>query len=164
MRRWLRAVALLAAALACFASASPALAAQKQQDGQAKSKPDSKGQAKPKPETPAEKLGIEAKAWGLIDARTGEVLISQAGNERLPIASTTKLMTAYVAMKEMPLDKVVRAAPYDAEYGESLLEMRTGQEISVRDLIYGLILRSGNDAAHTLAIAPRAASRASCGR
>lgn len=110
------------------------------------------GKPKPKPETPAERLGIEAKAWAVIDARTGELLISQAAAERLQIASTTKLMTAYVAMKEMPLDKVVRAAPYGAEYGESLLEMRTGQEISVRDLIYGLILRSGNDAAHTLAI------------
>ncbi|HEX5609527.1 MAG TPA: D-alanyl-D-alanine carboxypeptidase family protein [Solirubrobacterales bacterium] len=156
MRRLLRAVALLAAALVCVATASPALAAEKQPDGGAKSKPGSKAKPKPKPkpkpETPAEKLGIEAKAWGLIDARTGEVLLSQAGNERLSIASTTKLMTAYVALKEMPLDKVVRAAPYDAEYGESLLGMRTGQEISVRDLIYGLILRSGNDAAHTLAI------------
>jgi serine-type D-Ala-D-Ala carboxypeptidase (penicillin-binding protein 5/6) len=89
----------------------------------------------------------------VIDARTGEVLLSQAAAERLPIASTTKLMTAYVAMKDMPLDEVVRAQPYDAEFGESLLGMRPGQEISVRDLIYGLILRSGNDAAHTLAVA-----------
>jgi D-alanyl-D-alanine carboxypeptidase (penicillin-binding protein 5/6) len=62
-------------------------------------------------------------------------------------------MTAYVALKEMPVDRVVRAAPYEAEYGESLLGLRTGQKISVRDLLYGLILRSGNDAAHTLAIA-----------
>jgi serine-type D-Ala-D-Ala carboxypeptidase (penicillin-binding protein 5/6) len=96
---------------------------------------------------------IAARSWGLIDGRTGDVLVSHAGNRELPIASTTKLMTAYVAMKELPLDKVVRAAPYEAEYGESLLGLRTGQRISVRDLIYGLILRSGNDAAHTLAIA-----------
>lgn len=80
------------------------------------------------------------------------MLISQAANERLPIASTTKLMTAYVAMKEMPLGRVVRAAPYDAEYGESLLGLRAGEPISVRDLLYGLILLSGNDAAHTLAV------------
>jgi D-alanyl-D-alanine carboxypeptidase (penicillin-binding protein 5/6) len=79
------------------------------------------------------------------------VLASHAADEQLPVASTTKLMTAYVAMRELPLDKVVRAAPYDAEYGESLLELRPGQRISVRDLIYGLILRSGNDAAYDLA-------------
>ncbi|HEX3239814.1 MAG TPA: D-alanyl-D-alanine carboxypeptidase family protein [Solirubrobacterales bacterium] len=144
-------IALLAVFCSCLLVTAPVGAApekgqQKQKQKQAKPKP-------PQPETPAEKLGIEAKAWGVIDARSGELLLSQAASERLPIASTTKLMTAYVAMKEMPLDKIVRAAPYDAEYGESLLGLRTGQEISVRDLIYGLILRSGNDAAHTLAIA-----------
>lgn len=104
------------------------------------------------PEHPTPGPPVEARAWGLIDGRTGEVLITHAGNRRLPIASTTKLMTAYVAMKDMPLDKIVRAAHYEAEYGESLMGLRTGQKISVRDLLYGLILRSGNDAAHTLAL------------
>jgi D-alanyl-D-alanine carboxypeptidase len=103
--------------------------------------------------TAAGKLHVEAKAWALIDARTGETIVSHAAARHLPIASTTKLMTAYVALKEMSPDKIVRAAPYQAEYGESLLGLRTGQRISVRDLLYGLILRSGNDAAHTLAVA-----------
>lgn len=62
-------------------------------------------------------------------------------------------MTAYVALKELPLGQVVEAAPYEAIYGESLLELRPGQRISVRDLLYGLILRSGNDAAYDLALA-----------
>jgi D-alanyl-D-alanine carboxypeptidase (penicillin-binding protein 5/6) len=95
---------------------------------------------------------LQSRAWGVIDVRSGDVLASQGLNESLPIASTTKLMTAYVAMKEMPLDKIVRAQPYEAEYGESLMGLRAGQKISVRDLLYGLILLSGNDAAHTLAI------------
>jgi serine-type D-Ala-D-Ala carboxypeptidase (penicillin-binding protein 5/6) len=99
----------------------------------------------------AEQPQIEARAWALIDARTGEVLVSHAGMGHLPIASTTKLMTAYVALHELPLDRIVRAAPYQAEYGESLLGLRPGQRISVRDLLYGLILRSGNDAAYDLA-------------
>jgi D-alanyl-D-alanine carboxypeptidase (penicillin-binding protein 5/6) len=81
------------------------------------------------------------------------VLASHAGQRQLPIASTTKMMTAYVAMKELPLKRMVRAAPYDAIYGESLLELRPGQRVSVRDLLYGLILRSGNDAAYDLALA-----------
>jgi D-alanyl-D-alanine carboxypeptidase (penicillin-binding protein 5/6) len=129
MRSVSRGVALLAAllALALCAFAAPAPAAQQPR--------------------------VVAKAWALIDARTGAVLVSHAGAKHLPIASTTKLMTAYVALRELPLDKVVRAAPYDPIYGESLLGMRPGQRISVRDLLYGLILRSGNDAAHTLAIA-----------
>jgi serine-type D-Ala-D-Ala carboxypeptidase (penicillin-binding protein 5/6) len=94
---------------------------------------------------------LEAKAWALIDARTGRVLASHAAARSLPIASATKLMTAYVAMQELPLDQRVRAAPYDALLGESLLNLRPGEEVSVRDLLYGLILRSGNDAAYDLA-------------
>jgi D-alanyl-D-alanine carboxypeptidase (penicillin-binding protein 5/6) len=96
---------------------------------------------------------LEARAWALIDARSGDVLASHAASQRLPIASTTKLMTAYVALQELPLDKIVRAAPYSPIYGESLLELRPGERISVRDLLYGLILRSGNDAAYDLALA-----------
>jgi D-alanyl-D-alanine carboxypeptidase (penicillin-binding protein 5/6) len=101
----------------------------------------------------AKKPRIEARAWTLIDARTGAVLDSHAVARKLPIASTTKLMTAYVVLQELPLDRVVRASPYHPIYGESLLGLRAGQRISVRDLLYGLILRSGNDAAHDLAIA-----------
>ena len=96
---------------------------------------------------------LQSRAWGVIDARSGDVLASHALDEPLPVASTTKLMTAYVAMKELPLGRIVRAAPYDAEYGESLMGLRTGERVSVRDLLYGLILLSGNDAAHTLAVA-----------
>ena len=102
---------------------------------------------------------IDARAWALIDARTGEVLASHAPARRLPIASTTKLMTAYVALQELPLDRVVRAAPYHPIYGESLLGLRSGQRISVHDLLYGLILRSGNDAAYDLALAAAGSER-----
>ena len=55
-------------------------------------------------------------------------------------------------MQELPLDKIVRAAPYSPIYGESLMGLKTGERVSVRDLLYGLILVSGNDAAHTLAV------------
>jgi serine-type D-Ala-D-Ala carboxypeptidase (penicillin-binding protein 5/6) len=132
MRRWRHGVAPLAAALLALAvwlapaaSAAPA--------------------AKPP--------RIEAKAWIVVDGRSGEVLAAHAAQRHLPIASTTKMMTAFVAMHELPLDKIVRAAPYHPIYGESLLGLKTGEKISVRDLLYGLILVSGNDAAHTLAVA-----------
>jgi D-alanyl-D-alanine carboxypeptidase (penicillin-binding protein 5/6) len=118
------------------------------------------GQAAAAPKQPAEEKpapkqkgpGVLARSWALIDGRTGETLVSHAASKQLPIASTTKLMTAYVTLKDLPLDKIVRAAPYEAEFGESLMNLRPGQKISVRDLLYGLILRSGNDAAHTLAL------------
>jgi D-alanyl-D-alanine carboxypeptidase (penicillin-binding protein 5/6) len=102
---------------------------------------------------------IEARSWALIDADSGTMLVSHAAARRLPIASTTKLMTAYVVLHELPLDRIVRAAPYEAEYGESLLGLRPGQRISVRDLLYGLILRSGNDAAYDLALAAAGSER-----
>jgi serine-type D-Ala-D-Ala carboxypeptidase (penicillin-binding protein 5/6) len=104
------------------------------------------------PKRPTPGPPVLARSWGLIDGRTGDVLTSHAGNRRLPIASTTKLMTAYVAIKDMPLGKIVRAAPYEYESGESVMGLRAGQRISVRDLLYGLILLSAGDAAHTLAL------------
>jgi serine-type D-Ala-D-Ala carboxypeptidase (penicillin-binding protein 5/6) len=135
--------ALAACALVVMSLGGTALAAPKSDQGKSHKK-------KPKHETPGPP--VEALSWGLMDGRTGEIILSHAGKKKLPIASTTKLMTAYVAMKENPLDRKVKAVPYDAEYGESLMNYRNGQEISIRDLIYGLILRSGNDAAHTLAV------------
>lgn len=119
---------LLAAALAALACAQPAAA------------------ATPRPPP------VEARSWTLMDAGTGEFLTSHAAARRLPIASTTKLMTAWVVLHEARLDEIVRARRYIPEYGESLMGLRTGQRISIRDLLYGLILRSGNDAAHTLAL------------
>lgn len=101
----------------------------------------------------AEPPQLEARAWALIDVRSGDLLASHAGRQQLPVASTTKLMTAYVALRELPLGKRVRAAPYASIYGESLLELRPGERVSVRDLLLGLILRSGNDAAYDLALA-----------
>jgi D-alanyl-D-alanine carboxypeptidase (penicillin-binding protein 5/6) len=128
MRRRRLGVALLAALLATALSVATAAAVQKPR--------------------------VEARAWALIDARTGEVLTSHAAARQLPIASTTKLMTAWVVLHELPLGKIVHAAPYpNPEYGESLMGLLAGERISVRDLLYGLILRSGNDAAHALAVA-----------
>lgn len=143
----LAALALVCASLAPAARAAPA-EKQPQKSKQAKEHKQAKRPKQVKIPGPP----VEARSWALIDARTGDVLLAHNGAKELPIASTTKLMTAYVALKEAPLEKIVRAQPYDPEYGESLMGLRTGQEISVRDLLYGLILRSGNDAAHTLAI------------
>ena len=109
------------------------------------------GPCSDRPAARAPATQLEARAWALIDARSGRCSTSHAGRKRLPVASTTKLMTAYVALHDLPLDRIVRAAPYHPTYGESLLGLRRGQRISVRDLLYGLILRSGNDAAYDLA-------------
>ncbi len=147
MRRRI-AVALVAMAIglgALLPAAAPAATTKRAGAPGGQAAAPSKGEAQKGP-------AIDAKAWALIDGRTGEVIASHAGAEHLLIASTTKLMTAWVTLHEVPLDKIVRAQPYEAEYGESLMGLRSGQRISIRDLLYGLILRSGNDAANTLAI------------
>ncbi len=96
---------------------------------------------------------LEAASWALIDARTGESLAQRAGNRRLPMASTTKMMTAYLALRNLPMGETVEAADYQGAPVESLMGLEPGQRVSVRDLLYGLILLSGNDAAVTLATA-----------
>ncbi len=152
-----RLVALVSLVLVAFAAAGPVAAG----DPPSPAVAEASSGAVPPTAPPADETSpkLAARAWALVDARTGEVLASHAVRRHLPIASTTKLMTAYVALRELPLDRIVRAAPYTPIYGESLLELRPGQRISVRDLLYGLILRSGNDAAYDLARAAAGSER-----
>jgi len=96
---------------------------------------------------------IEARAWNLIDFRSGESLASNRPHARLPMASTTKLMTAWLALRRLPMDRLVLAVDYKGDPSESLMGLKSGERVSVRDLLYGLILMSGNDAAETLAVA-----------
>jgi serine-type D-Ala-D-Ala carboxypeptidase (penicillin-binding protein 5/6) len=94
---------------------------------------------------------LAARAWLLVDPRDGTVLASKSADIPRPIASATKLMTAYVALRKLRPGKVLTAPSYNALAAESLLGLQAGERITVRDLLYGLILESGNDAAVTLA-------------
>jgi serine-type D-Ala-D-Ala carboxypeptidase (penicillin-binding protein 5/6) len=96
---------------------------------------------------------LDAKAWVLTDPRDGAVLASQAPNKRLPIASATKLMTAYLALKRLRPAQMIAAPGYQPRSSlEILLGLQQGERIRVRDLLYGLLLSSANDAAETLAV------------
>lgn len=107
--------------------------------------------------TPALSVGAadaprpDADAWILIDADDGEKLAGSAVSRELAIASATKLMTAYLVLEELPLDRRLPAAAYSALPVESVLGTRAGERVSVRDLLYALLLASANDAAVTLA-------------
>jgi D-alanyl-D-alanine carboxypeptidase (penicillin-binding protein 5/6) len=94
---------------------------------------------------------LDAGAWLLIDADDGERLASNAPSRPLAIASATKLMTAYLALKELPLDRKLTAPQYDALPAESILGLRAGERATVENLLYSLILASANDSAVTLA-------------
>jgi serine-type D-Ala-D-Ala carboxypeptidase (penicillin-binding protein 5/6) len=93
----------------------------------------------------------DADAWILIDADDGEKLAGSAVSRELAIASATKLMTAYLVLEELPLDRRLPAAAYSPLPVESVLGTRAGERVSVRDLLYALLLASANDAAVTLA-------------
>jgi D-alanyl-D-alanine carboxypeptidase (penicillin-binding protein 5/6) len=96
---------------------------------------------------------LDAKAWILIDPRDGSVLASKAPNKRLSIASTTKLMTAYLALKRLRPNQMVAAPSYHPSASAEIeLGLRPGERMRVRDLLYGLLLPSASDAAETLAV------------
>ncbi len=110
----------------------------------APSKPAAPGQGPPR---------LDASAWIVIDARDGDVIAAKGADRPLPIASTTKLMTAYLTLKNLKPNQTVTAAPYrPIASTEILLGLHPGEKIKVRDLLYGLLLPSANDAAQTLAV------------
>jgi serine-type D-Ala-D-Ala carboxypeptidase (penicillin-binding protein 5/6) len=94
---------------------------------------------------------VPATAWILVDAGDGARLASSDPSGSRAMASTTKLMTAYLTLHQLPLQRRLVAPPYHPIPGESLLGLEAGERISVRELLYGLLLPSGNDAAVTLA-------------
>lgn len=102
-------------------------------------------------QVPAKGPNLKARAWVVIDGRTGEPLGGRRVNRHLSMASTTKMMTAYLAVRNLPFRQRVRAVNYKADPAESLMGLKAGQVVSVRDLLYGLMMLSGNDAAATLA-------------
>lgn len=95
---------------------------------------------------------LDAAAWVLIDARDGDRLAARAPASRRSIASTTKLMTAFLALRDLPLDKRLEVPPYDAAPAESVAGLTTGERLTVRDLLTAMMLPSANDAAATVAV------------
>jgi D-alanyl-D-alanine carboxypeptidase (penicillin-binding protein 5/6) len=95
---------------------------------------------------------VGAKAAILMEASTGDILVSRDRNQRRQIASTTKLMTVLVALERDDLDDVFSAARYHPAAAESQIGLHRGERMSVRDLLRAALLPSANDAAATLAV------------
>lgn len=130
-------IALLALLLACAALASSLLAptgSLAQGDGD-------------RPDPPE----LDAAAWILLDARDGERLAARAPASSRAIASTTKLMTAFLALRDLPLDRRLGVPAYPALPAESIAGLVEGERLTVRDLVVAMMLPSANDAAATVA-------------
>lgn len=85
------------------------------------------------------------------DLSTNKLIIGKNIKQRLPIASLTKIATAIVALENEPLDKVMTVSKKAAEIGEDSMGLSEGEKYTLKDLLYGLLLQSGNDAAETIA-------------
>jgi D-alanyl-D-alanine carboxypeptidase (penicillin-binding protein 5/6) len=94
---------------------------------------------------------VNARAFFVVDATTGDVLAQRSANTRLPVASITKLMTVLVTLEHARLGDVVTVVRQAAAVGESTIGLRPGERITVRDLLAAALIQSANDAADALA-------------
>jgi serine-type D-Ala-D-Ala carboxypeptidase (penicillin-binding protein 5/6) len=103
---------------------------------------------------------VDARAYLVENAATGDVLISKNANARLPIASLTKLMTVYVALQHLSADRYVTVSTLATGAGEESAGLRAGERILVGDLVRAALIQSANDAADALADAAAGGNRA----
>jgi len=94
---------------------------------------------------------IKSRAALTIDASTGEILFSKNSSWRLPPASTTKLMTAIVAIEKEDLSKVVTISKKASRAARSRAGFKEGDRVTIEGLLYAALLGSANDAAVALA-------------
>ncbi|MBR3593977.1 MAG: D-alanyl-D-alanine carboxypeptidase [Clostridia bacterium] len=95
---------------------------------------------------------VGAKAAVLINGQTGEILYAKNCHEQLSMASTTKIMTALLLAENADLSKTITATRETVTVEGSSMGLLPGDTVSYRDLLYGMLLASGNDAANTAAI------------
>jgi D-alanyl-D-alanine carboxypeptidase (penicillin-binding protein 5/6) len=94
---------------------------------------------------------VNARGAVLMDAASGRILWERNGDKRLPMASTTKIMTALVALKYGDPDEKIKVRANTTRIEGSSIWLEEGEVLTLTQLLYGLMLRSGNDAAETIA-------------
>jgi len=96
-------------------------------------------------------MDLTAQSAVLIDADSGRILYSKNCDKLMKPASTTKIMTALLALKHAKADEIVTVSSFAASQEGSSMYLAPGEQITMHDLIYGLMLPSGNDAAVAIA-------------
>jgi len=138
LRRVRAAIALTAASLAIVCSLAASVAASAERSG-------------PR---------VDAASWVLVDPVDGSQLAARDPDAERPIASTTKLMTAYLTLRELPLGRRLTVPKYSPAPAESVAGLVEGERLTVRDLLTALLVASANDAAVTLADGAAGSQRA----
>lgn len=103
------------------------------------------------PHAQAEETSTSARACIIIDEDSGRVLLSHNADEALPMASTTKVMTALLALELGDLDAPVTCSRNAFGVPGTSIYLSQGETLSLRDMLYGLLMASGNDAAAAIA-------------
>lgn len=93
---------------------------------------------------------IDAKAVVIMDKNSAQVLYSQNLHKRLPMASLTKMMTAIIILEEHKMDEVLTVSRGAHFTDGASMKLEIGEKISLEDVLYGLLIPSGNDAAVAL--------------
>lgn len=94
---------------------------------------------------------VNSRACVVIDRNSKAVIYGKNENDKRAMASTTKIMTAILVLEKGELNQIIEVSPKAAGIGGSRLGLKKGDKISLNDLLYGLMLRSGNDAAVQIA-------------
>jgi len=94
---------------------------------------------------------LNARAALLVDVQTGAVLFERNSTDPLPPASTTKLLTALIALRELSPDAALPVSVYASTMPATKAYLRPGWQVSARDLLYALMLHSANDASVVIA-------------
>ena len=94
---------------------------------------------------------VNSSSYLVVNGKTGEVLAARNPRAHVAIASITKLMTVLVALERVKLTDVVTVQPLAAGIGESSIDLRPGEHMTVRDLVEAALIQSANDAAYALA-------------
>ena len=102
--------------------------------------------------SPAPSLSVSAQSAVLIEAQSGEVVYAKNADAPLPMASTTKIMTALVALSLASPDTVIRTDARAVGVEGSSIYLIEGEELTLEQLLYALLLESANDAAAAIAI------------
>ena len=102
---------------------------------------------------PVALTGVSARGAVLMEADSKEIIFGQNENARLPMASTTKIMTALVALESLPMDTTVKITPESVGVEGSSIYLCEGETLTLEQLLYALLLESANDAAVAIAVA-----------
>ncbi len=96
---------------------------------------------------------VSAEAWLVADLDTGDVIAARDPHGRHRPASVIKVLTAMQAINELPLNRIINGTQDDANAEGTKVGVQPGGRYTVNDLLHGLLMHSGNDAAHSLAVA-----------